>query len=99
MIRHPQHVRARCLVLALAIGLAVGQPTRSATMNATQSIRELQHDMAAGRLSAESLVRQYLKRIRALNQRGPALHAIISINPDAIAQARALDQERRAHGP
>jgi Asp-tRNA(Asn)/Glu-tRNA(Gln) amidotransferase A subunit family amidase len=41
-------------------------------MNATQSIPELQHYMAAGRLSAESLVRQYLKRIWALNQRGPA---------------------------
>jgi amidase len=55
--------------------------------------------MAAGRLSAEALVRHDLKRIRALNGRGPALHAIISINPDAIAQARALDQERRTQGP
>jgi amidase len=90
--------RALCLVLGLAVGVAVVLPARSATVNATQSIPELQLEMAAGRLSAESLVRHYLKRIRALNQRGPALHAVISINPDAIAQARALDQERRAQG-
>ena len=68
-------------------------------MNATQSIPELQRDMAAGSLSAESLVRLDLARIKALNERGPTLRAIIAINPDAIAQARALDQERRAHGP
>jgi amidase len=91
--------RAICLIFTIALALAIGPPARSAERPSAPSIPELQRQMAAGRLSAEALVRRYLARIDALNQRGPALHAIIAINPDAIAQARALDRERRAHGP
>jgi amidase len=67
-------------------------------MNPDPSIPELQAKMASGQLTAETLVRHYLERINALNRQGPALHAIISVNPDALAQAHALDQERREHG-
>jgi amidase len=67
-------------------------------MTPEPSIQQLQLKMASGQITAETLVRHYLQRIDALNQQGPALHAIISINPDALAQARALDQERREHG-
>src|ERR1700693_1410885 len=86
--------RAICLVWVLTIGL----PAWPANMNAEPSIPELQAKMGSGQLTAETLVRHYLERIRALNQQGPALHAIIAINPDALAQAHALDQERREHG-
>ena len=67
-------------------------------MNPEPSIAELQAKMTAGQLSAETLVQHYLERINALNQQGPALHAIIAVNPDALSQAHALDQERREHG-
>src|ERR1700689_2218869 len=86
--------RALWLPFAPVIGPLAG----SAAMSAEPSIAELQAKMAAGQLTAETLARHYLERIHALNQQGPALHAIIAINPDAIAQARALDQERREHG-
>jgi amidase len=62
------------------------------------SIAELQAKMASGQITAQTLVEHYLQRINALNSQGPALHAVISINPDALAQAHALDQERRDHG-
>ena len=41
----------------------------------------------------------YLARIDAYDQRGPALNAIIAINPQARAAADALDAERVAKGP
>ena len=46
--------------------------------------------MAAGRLSSESLPRFYLQRIPALDHRGPALHAVLAINGDAVSAARPL---------
>ncbi|MDI4632927.1 amidase [Pelomonas sp. V22] len=58
-------------------------------------VAALQAAMAAGRLSAVELTRHCLKRIEALNLRGPKLRAVIELNPDALAQARALDAERR----
>lgn len=84
--------------LAFAFALVIASPARSASMNPEPSIPDLQAKMASGQLTSETLVRHYLERINALNRQGPALHAIISINPDALAQAHALDQERRQHG-
>ena len=34
-----------------------------------------------------------------MNLDGPALRAIIETNPSALEQAKALDLERRLHGP
>jgi amidase len=84
--------------LCVAFALAIGAPVWSANMNPEPSIAELQAKMASGQITAETLVQHYLQRINALNSQGPALHAVISINPDALAQAHALDQERREHG-
>ena len=52
--------------------------------------------MAAGSLTSERLVRDYLARIRALDKRGPKINSIIELNPEALAIARALDAERKA---
>ena len=57
------------------------------------SITQLQTAMAAGQLSARELVRGYLDRIQELN---PTLHAVIETNPNAIAIAASLDNERKA---
>ncbi len=59
------------------------------------TIAELQTAMQAGRLSAESLTEIYIARIQAIDRAGPALKAVQEINPDALAIARALDEERR----
>ena len=60
------------------------------------SIADIDIAMANGSLTSEQLVRFYLTRIARLDRAGPGLHAVIARNPDAIAQARALDAERRA---
>src|SRR5947208_5626891 len=57
------------------------------------SITQLQAVMAAGQLSARELVQGYLNRIQQLN---PTLHAVIETNPNAIAIAVGLDNERKA---
>lgn len=63
------------------------------------SILELQAKMERGELTARQLVQQYLQRIQQIDQHGPALHAVIEINPEALQIAERLDQERRAKGP
>lgn len=63
------------------------------------TLADLQAAMAKGRQTAVSLARAYLRRIEDLNQRGPALRAVIEVNPDALAIARDLDRQRKAKGP
>lgn len=58
-------------------------------------IAVLQAGLASGRYTARSLVEQYQGRIAELDHQGPALRAIIELNPDALAIADALDAERR----
>jgi amidase len=57
------------------------------------SIPQLQAAMAVGQLSAKDLVHAYLDRIQQLN---PTLHAVIETNPNAVAIAANLDNERKA---
>jgi amidase len=59
-------------------------------------VHEQQAQMAAGKLSAKSLVQQYLARIAAIDKAGPRINAVIELNPDAIAIAEQLDRERKA---
>src|SRR5260221_1166949 len=56
------------------------------------SIMQLQAAMAAGQLSARELVQGYLNRVQQLN---PTLHAVIETNPNAVAIAVGLDNERK----
>jgi amidase len=84
-----------CFALLAVISLA--SVARAAT--AYRSIQDLEQAMASGQLTSEALVHYYLDRIEALDKQGPALHSVIALNPDAVEEARALDQERRQHGP
>src|SRR5262249_39510201 len=63
------------------------------------TIAELQEGMRSGKHSARSLVEKYLARIEDIDRKGPALRSVIEVNPDALAQADALDQERKEKGP
>jgi amidase len=59
------------------------------------SISETQAALEAGTVTSEQLTAMYLERIDAYNQNGPRLNALIRRNPNALADARALDAERR----
>src|SRR5580765_863396 len=63
------------------------------------TISELQDGMKSGKFTARSLVEKYSARIDEIDKRGPAVNAIIEMNPDALTIADVLDQERKAKGP
>jgi Asp-tRNA(Asn)/Glu-tRNA(Gln) amidotransferase A subunit family amidase len=64
-----------------------------------KSIGDLQAAMQARTIGAVDLVEIYLARIDAYDRRGPAINALISINPRARDDAAALDRERATRGP
>jgi amidase len=59
------------------------------------TIARLQREMASGRLTSVALTQEYIARIRALDQSGPGVNAVIQINPDALDMARLADKLRR----
>src|SRR5579863_6859263 len=63
------------------------------------TITELQARLQSGELTARILAGKYLERIAEIDKRGPAVNAVIELNPDALAIADALDAERRQRGP
>jgi len=62
------------------------------------TITELQDGMKSGKFTSRSLVETYMGRIDEIDKRGPAINAIIELNPDALSIAEGLDQEREAKG-
>ena len=63
------------------------------------TIADLQAAMTRGQITAHRLVQLYLDRIQAIDKAGPKINAILEINPEALAIATALDQERQSQGP
>jgi amidase len=57
------------------------------------TIPQLEAAMASGALTSVGLTMGYIQRIQSLN---PTLHAVIEVNPNALAIAAGLDNERRA---
>jgi len=58
-------------------------------------ITAMQAAMASGEISSEELVRGYLARIEMFDTN---INAVLEMNPDAIAIARSLDEERVVQG-
>ncbi|MGE5449234.1 MAG: amidase [Bacteroidales bacterium] len=61
------------------------------------TIQQLQQKMKSGELSSEIITRMYLERIEQIDNKGPELHAVIEINPDALTIARQMDEERKSN--
>jgi amidase len=63
------------------------------------TIPEMQQAMEEGRVTSRELVEMYLQRIATYEDK---INAVISVNPNALAEADRLDQERaagRVRGP
>jgi amidase len=60
------------------------------------TVADLQKMMGEGAQTARSITEAYLRRIDAIDRRGPELRSVIEVNPDAVALADALDAERKA---
>ena len=83
---------ARCCPRWRRLGAACGRSD-------TATIVDLNAAFKAGTLTSEKLTELCLARIDAYDRRGPALRAMITVNPKALETARALDAERKAKGP
>jgi amidase len=96
---------------AIALGLFACAPLRAAEVTEPdtllsgtilgRSLADLSGDLAAGRVTSEQLVMAYEARIAAIDAAGPAVQSVIALNPNALAEARALDRGRKtaARGP
>jgi amidase len=85
--------------LALSLGLATAPPGAAQVPLSEATIEDLGRAFEAGSLTSEALVARYLARIEAYDQSGPALNAVVYLNPRALETARALDVERAERGP
>jgi amidase len=83
---------ATAVLLSLTATGAMAANSSSALEYA--SVSELSKMMADNELTAVALVEHFTQRIADLDKQGPALHAIIELNPQAIEIATALDAER-----
>ncbi len=108
-----RHLRRLMFAALIGLGLSWGlvwvgtsEPAQAKShvpfhlMEAT--IAETAAALEAGTVTSEDLVNMYLARIAAYDKQGPAINAMIRLNPNAVAEARALDEERqrgRRRGP
>lgn len=63
------------------------------------TLADLDQGFRAGRFTARTAAEWYLARINSLDKKGPAVNAVIELNPEALPIAEALDRERKAKGP
>jgi amidase len=102
-VRIVRNHRRFSLLAACALGAVLVlslRETQAATFDlATATIADIQAAMDKGALTSEKLVQMYLARIEAYDQKGPKLNSVITLNKQALEEARALDAERRAKGP
>ena len=55
------------------------------------TISAVQASMRSGAMRCTQLVQWYLDRIQQFDRKGPALHAVVNVNPRALEEAAALD--------
>ena len=87
----------KCLFAAFLIAsgmTTVGQAdTRATTASFVledAGIADLQQRMQSGELTARAIAQQYIDRIATIDKEGPAINAVIELNPDALAIADQL---------
>lgn len=61
-----------------------------------KSLPEIAEALNKGDITSEALVQLYLDRIDAVDKNGPTLQAILTINPDVLAEAKKLDEMKAA---
>lgn len=90
----------RLLAFVATLALAPLASAATATFDlATANVADINAAFDAGALTSEKLLGLYLKRIEAYDKTGPKLNSVITLNPTALAEARALDAERKTKGP
>ena len=84
-------------VVALLAPLQAQTPPPFRVEEAT--IAEIHAAFRDGRLTCRGLVEQYQRRIAAYDKNGPAINALVTLNPRVLTEADALDQRFKSGGP
>ena len=82
-------------LVAATISVTAGQQRPAAFQLEETTIARIHAAMKAGQLTCRGLVEQYLRRIEAYDKAGPALNAIVVVNPEALAEADELDRRAK----
>jgi amidase len=83
----------------LTILTVVAMPAAAATFDLqSATIADINAAIDAGALNSEKLVKLYLARLEAYDKKGPKINSVITMNPKALDEARALDAERKNKG-
>src|SRR4029450_11905888 len=94
-------VKATLIAMAVAMG-ADSVHAQSATTAPFQiveaTIDDIHMAMRAGTPTARQLLQGYLDRINAYDKQGPTINSIITLNPNALAEADRLDAAFRTSG-
>lgn len=94
----PLHQQIAAVALATTLSTAIlPRPAAAADSFKLEdaTITSIQEAFKSGLLTSQKLVQLYLNRIQAYD---PLLNSIISLNPNALAEAAALDAERVTSG-
>src|SRR5437660_66839 len=83
--------------MLLASGAGAGSAAKPFQVEEA-TISDVQAAYMSGALTAVSLVRAYLQRIQAYDEEGPKLNVVIYLNPTALMEAAALDEQLRKTG-
>jgi amidase len=89
---------AAALAIVLAIPAALSAQRAPFRVEET-TIASIHAAFRARTLTCHALVQSYLDRISAYDKQGPAVNALIVVNPAALAVADSLDARFRASGP
>ncbi|MEY4958056.1 MAG: hypothetical protein RL409_2313 [Gemmatimonadota bacterium] len=98
MTRHAQLATALLFAATSATTLSA-QPARRPFRLEEATIAQIHAAFKAKTLTCRALTKAYLDRIDALDKRGPAINAIILVNPQALAVADSLDKRYATGGP
>ena len=90
--------RLSSVLLAFTL-LALAACTKTESDFTEARIAELHDQLQRGEITSVELVDWYIDRIESIDRAGPALNAIIEINPDARSIAQSLDREWQSSGP
>jgi amidase len=85
-------------ILLGLLGLLAATPAFAQSSGSDEefSVAQLAAKMERGELTSHALVQRYLDRIAKIDKSGPAINAIIELNPDALSIADQLDAERKS---
>jgi amidase len=88
------------IALCASMGCVYGQGGKPAPFQqiVETTVDDIHNAMKAGELTSHQLVQEYLDRIEAYDKRGPNINAIITLNPQALAEADKLDTAYKKSG-